>query len=106
MVVVIAVGDRTINNVGSIHTVAGKWGLSFSVVQWALSGIKEHRQGGGQYDKLAGRLQRRSRKRNEGKSKMRDESDKEIPPPKKSKAGKGKWSKSHQERSPTKETRR
>ena len=40
MVVVIAVGDRTINNVGSIHTVAEKWGLSFSVVQRALSGIK------------------------------------------------------------------
>ena len=33
MVVVIAVGDRTINNVGSICTVAEKWGLSFSVVQ-------------------------------------------------------------------------
>ena len=46
MVVVIAVGDRTINNGGSIRTVAEKWGLSFSVVQWALSGIKEHRQGG------------------------------------------------------------
>ena len=62
MVVVIAVADRTIKNVGSIHTVAG---LSFSVVQQALSGIKEHRQGGQQYDKLAGRLQRRSRRRNE-----------------------------------------
>ena len=46
MVVVITVGDRTINNVGSICTVAEKWGLSFSVVQWALSGIKEHRQRG------------------------------------------------------------
>ena len=46
MVVVIAVGDRTINNVGSILTVAEKWGLSFSVVQRALSAIKEHRQGG------------------------------------------------------------
>ena len=33
MVVVIAVGDKTINNVGSICTVAEKWGLSFSVVQ-------------------------------------------------------------------------
>ena len=33
MVVVITVGDRTINNVGSIRTVAEKWGLSFSVVQ-------------------------------------------------------------------------
>ena len=46
MVVVIAVGDRTINNVGSICTVAEKWGLSFSVVQQAFSGIREHRQGG------------------------------------------------------------
>ena len=33
MVVVIAVGDRTITNVGSIHTVAEKEELSFSVVQ-------------------------------------------------------------------------
>ena len=65
VVVVITVGDRTINNVGSIHTVAEKWGLSFSVVQHVLSGIKEHRQGGQQYDKLAGRLLRRSRKRDE-----------------------------------------
>ena len=89
MVVVITVGDSTINNVGSIHTVAEKWGLSFSVVQQALSGIKEHRQGGQQYDKLAGRLQR-SRKRDEDKSKTRDESDEEIPPPKKLKTGKGK----------------
>ena len=55
MVEVIAVGDRTINSVGSIHTVAEKWGLSSSVVQQALSGIKEHRQGGWQYDKLTGR---------------------------------------------------
>ena len=46
MVVVIAVRDKTINNVGSIRTVAEKWGLQFSVVQRALSGIKEHRQGG------------------------------------------------------------
>ena len=62
MVVVITVGDRTINSVGSICTVAETWGLSFSVVQWALSGIKRHRQGA---HKLAGRLQRRSRKRDE-----------------------------------------
>ena len=45
-VVVIAVSDRTINNVGSICTSAEKWGLSFSVVQGTLSRIKEHRQGG------------------------------------------------------------
>ena len=67
MVVVITVGDRTINNVGSISTVEEKWGLSFSVVQRASSGIKEHRQGEQQYDKLAGRPQRRSRKRDEDK---------------------------------------
>ena len=30
MVVVIVVGDKTINNVGSIRTVAEKWGLSYS----------------------------------------------------------------------------
>ena len=63
MVVVITVGDKTINNVGSICAVAEKWGLSFSMVQHALSGIKEHRQGGLQYDKLAGRPQRRPRQR-------------------------------------------
>ena len=46
MIVVIAVGDTTINNVGSIHTLAEKWGVSFSIIQQTLSGIKEHRQGG------------------------------------------------------------
>ena len=61
MVVVIAVGDKMINNIGSICAVAEKWGLSFSVVQHALSGIKELMQGGQQYDKLAGSPQRRSR---------------------------------------------
>ena len=33
MLVMIVVGDKTINNVGSIHTVAEKWGLSYSIVQ-------------------------------------------------------------------------
>ena len=61
MVVVIAVRDKMINNIASICVVVEKWGLSFSVVQHALSGIKEYRQGGWQYDKLAGRPQRRSR---------------------------------------------
>ena len=42
MLVVIAVRDKTINNVGSIHAVAEKWGLSYSIVQRAISGIKEH----------------------------------------------------------------
>ena len=41
MLVVIAVRDNTINKVGSI-------------VQRAISGVKEHRQGGQQYDKMAG----------------------------------------------------
>ena len=40
MVVVITIGDRTINNVGSIRTVAEKWGLSFSVVQWVCLELK------------------------------------------------------------------
>ena len=46
MVVVIAVGDKIINNVGGIQAVVEKWGLSFSVVQRALSSIKEQWQGG------------------------------------------------------------
>ena len=32
MLVVIAVGDKTINNIGSIHAVAEKWGLLYSIV--------------------------------------------------------------------------
>ena len=36
MVIVIAVGDKMINHVGSIRTVAKKWGLSYSVIQWAM----------------------------------------------------------------------
>ena len=92
MVVVIAVREKMINNVESICAVAEKRGLSFSVVQRALSGVKEHRQGGQQYDKLAGRPQRRSRQK-EDESKVGDESDQEAPPLKKSKTGKGKRSK-------------
>ena len=92
MVVVIAVRDKMIKKVGSICAVAEKWELSFSVVQQALSGVKEHRQGGRQYDKLAGRPQRRSRQK-EDESKAKDELDQEAPPPKKSKTGKGKHSK-------------
>ena len=42
MLVVIAVGDKTINNIGSIRMVAEKWGLSYSIIQRAISGIKEH----------------------------------------------------------------
>ena len=54
MLVMIVVRDKTINNMGSIRTVAKKWGLSYSIVQQAISGVKEHRQGGWQYDKIAG----------------------------------------------------
>ena len=54
MLVMIVVRDKTINNVGSIHTVAKKWGLSYSIVQRAMSGVKEHRKGGWQYDKITG----------------------------------------------------
>ena len=46
MLVVIAVRDKTINNIGSIHAVAEEWGLSYSIVQRAISGVKEHHQGG------------------------------------------------------------
>ena len=42
ILVVIAVGDKTINNIGSIRAVAEKWGLSYSIVQRAISGIKKH----------------------------------------------------------------
>ena len=42
ILVVIAVRDKTINNIGSIHAVDEKWGLSCSIVQRAISGVKEH----------------------------------------------------------------
>ena len=93
MVVVITVRDKVINKVGGIRPVADKWRLSFSVLQRALSGIKKHRQGGCQYDKLAGRPQRRSRRKEKGKSLEKDKSDEGAPPPKKSKTGKGKKTK-------------
>ena len=41
MLVMIVVGDKTINNVGCICTVAKKWGLSYNIVQQAISGVKE-----------------------------------------------------------------
>ena len=91
MLAVIAVGDKTINNIGSIHAVAEKWGLSYSIVQRAISGVKKHRQGGRQYNKIAGHLQRRSRCK-EDESWAQDKSDQEAPPIKKYKAGKGKSS--------------
>ena len=91
MLVVIAVGNKTINNIGSIHTVAEKWGLSYSIVQRAISGVKEHRQGGRQYNKITGCLQRRSRCKQD-EPQAQDESDQEAPLIKKSKTGKGKRS--------------
>ena len=92
MLVVIAVGDKTINNIGSICTVPEKWGLSYSIIQRAISGLKEHCQGGRQYNKITGRLQRRSRHKQD-ESQAQDKSDQEVPPTKKSKTGKGKSSK-------------
>ena len=92
MLVVIAVGDKTINNIGSICTVAEKWGLSYSIIQRAISGIKELCQGGRQYDKITRHWQRRSRCKQD-ESQAQDESDQEVPPTKKSKTGKGKSSK-------------
>ena len=74
MLVVIAVGDKTINNIGSIHTVAEKWGLLYSIVQRAVSGIKEHHQGERQYDEITGHPQRRSRHKQE-EPQAQDESD-------------------------------
>ena len=42
MLVMIVVRNKTINNMGSICMVAEKWGLSYSIVQQAKSGVKEH----------------------------------------------------------------
>ena len=50
----------------------------------------EHRQGGRQYDKITGCLQRSRCKQDEPQA--QDESDQEAPPIKKSKTGKGKSS--------------
>ena len=91
MLVVIAVGDKTINNIGRIHMVAEKWGLSHSIIQRAISGVKEQLQGGRQYDKIAGHLQRRSRHKQD-EPQAQDKSDQEAPPIKMSKTGKGKRS--------------
>ena len=97
MLVVIAVRDKTINNIGSIHAVAEKWGLSYSIVQRAILGMKKHRQGGRQYDKITRHLQRRSRCKQD-EPQAQDKSDQEALPIKKSKAGKGKVLGKHQER--------
>ena len=91
MLVVIAVEDKTINNIGNICTVAEKWGLSYSIVQRAILGMKEHHQGGRQYNKIAGCLQRRSRCKQD-ELWAQDKSDQEALSTKKSKTGKGKGS--------------
>ena len=91
MLVVIAVRDKTINNIGSIHAVAEKWGLSYNIVQRAISGVKEHRQGGRQYDKITRHLQRRSRHKQD-EPWAQDKLYQEALPIKKSKTGKGKSS--------------
>ena len=91
MLLVIAVGDKTINNIGSIRMVAEKWGLSYSIIQRAISGIKEHHQGGRQYDKITRHLQRRSRCKQD-EPQAQDELDQEAQPIKKSKTDKGKSS--------------
>ena len=51
MVVLIAVGDYIVNKAKNIKEVTKKWGLSFSVVQHAMSRKKEHSVGGRQYAK-------------------------------------------------------
>ena len=97
MLVVIAVRDKTINNIGSICAVAEKWGLSYSIVQRAIPGMKEHRQGRRQYDKITGHPQRRSRCKQD-ESWAQDKLDQEALPLKKSKTSKGKVLGKHQER--------
>ena len=49
LTVLLAVGDYIVNQVRSIKEVARKWGLSFSAVQRAMSGKREHSMGGRQY---------------------------------------------------------
>ena len=51
LLVLIAVGDYIVNKAKNIQTVAKKWGLSFSTIQWAMSWKKEHSVGERQYDK-------------------------------------------------------
>ena len=51
LLVLIAVGDYIGNKAKNIQTVAKKWGLSFSAMQWAMLQKKEHSMGGRQYGK-------------------------------------------------------
>ena len=66
-------------------------GLSYSIIQRAISGVKEHCHGGRQYDKITRCPQRRSRYKQD-EPQAQDELDQEAPPIKKSKTGKGKSS--------------
>ena len=49
LLVLIAVGDYTVNKAKNIQMVAKKWGLSFSAIHRAMSQKKEHSMGGRQY---------------------------------------------------------
>ena len=51
LIVLIAVGDYTVNQAKNIKEVAKKWGLSFSAVQRAMSRKREYSVGGRQYTK-------------------------------------------------------
>ena len=51
LVILIATGDYIVNKAKNIKEVTKKWGLSFSVVQHAMSHKKEHSVGGRQYAK-------------------------------------------------------
>ena len=51
LLVLIAVGDYTVNKAKNIQIVVKKWGLSFSAIQWAMSWKKEHSVRGRQYGK-------------------------------------------------------
>ena len=65
-------------------------GTIIQYFQRAILGVKEHHQGGRQYDKIAGHLQQRS-KHKQDEQWAQDESDQALPI-KKSKTGKGKSS--------------
>ena len=67
LVVLITVGDYTVNKAKNIKEVTKKWGLSFSAVQRAMSHMKEHSVGSRQYAKRkrAGEKQEGSAKKSQ-----------------------------------------
>ena len=73
LVVLITVGDYVVNKARNIKEVAKKWGLSFSMVQHAMSHKKEHSVGDRQYGKRKSAV------------------EKQEGPTKKSQQLKGKW---------------